>query len=125
MRRHLRLFNARFDGSLTCALIVALQLPTHPENIGLYGLVVTLHPRPHKEAGARFRLHTAVVEPMANIEAMMRPNGGAETLVIHRQKREELRKESGGEADYGAVVVVATNEGSDPLPGPDHGIEIR
>ncbi|KAJ7161972.1 hypothetical protein C8R43DRAFT_1123679 [Mycena crocata] len=71
LRRHLRLWTARFDGSLICATIVALNLHKRPSNIDTFGLVVSLHPRPHAEAGARFDFISAVVTPMAEIAEIM------------------------------------------------------
>ncbi|KAJ7741182.1 hypothetical protein DFH07DRAFT_1064039 [Mycena maculata] len=124
LQRHLRLWTARFNGSLVCATIVALQLNKRPQNIDEFGLVVTLQPRPHAEAGARFNLVSAVVAPMTEIEAISRlgrqsrgPEHGPTTMQLHQQHRDAMKKRSGGQEDYAAVVVIAQNLGPHALSG--------
>ncbi|KAJ6570521.1 hypothetical protein DFH09DRAFT_1153725 [Mycena vulgaris] len=125
LRRHLRLWNSRFDGSLVCAVIVALELNKHPENIDSFGLVISLQPRPHVEAGSRFDFHAAVVMPMAKIAEVMAlqkgqargPNTGPGTMELHKQHRDELKERSGGLEDFAAVLVMAENIGPHALPG--------
>ncbi|KAF8175474.1 hypothetical protein K438DRAFT_1979702 [Mycena galopus ATCC 62051] len=126
LQRHLRLWSARFNGSLVCAAIVALELNKHPENFDKFGLVVTLHPRPHKEAGARFQLVSAVVTPMAELVAKyililgsqsQGPEHGPNLMKLHKQHRDELKARTGGMEDYATMVIMATNAGEHPLPG--------
>ncbi|KAJ7161976.1 hypothetical protein C8R43DRAFT_316764 [Mycena crocata] len=123
LQRHLRLWCSRFTGSLVCAAIVALDLRPHPTNIDNFGLVVSLQPRPHAEAGARFDLVDAVVTPMAKIEAVMgyrtaeAKAGGPHVMELHKQHRDERKKGSGGEEDYATCVVMAQNLGLNRLPG--------
>ncbi|KAJ7113037.1 hypothetical protein C8R44DRAFT_797109 [Mycena epipterygia] len=125
LQRHLRLWTARFNSSLVCATIVALELHKHPENIDKVGLVVSLRPRPHAEAGSRFDLVSAVVTPMARIEDVMgyhraqarSANPGPHVIELHRQHREALKKRTGGLEDYATVIVIAQNIGPHALPG--------
>ncbi|KAJ6602811.1 hypothetical protein DFH09DRAFT_1125577 [Mycena vulgaris] len=125
LQRHLRLWTARFNGSLVCATIVALELHKHPANIDAFGLVVTLTPRPHAEAGARFDLFSAKVRPMAEIEVLMgfqrtqARSGGTSPHVmeLHRQHRAALKARTGGVEDYATMVVIAQNRGPHALPG--------
>ncbi|KAF7334540.1 hypothetical protein MVEN_02283800 [Mycena venus] len=122
LQRHLRLWTARFNGSLVCAAIVALDLNNHPENIDDFGIVVTLHPRPHKEAGARFQFISAVVTPMAEmVVKFIMALGGAEhgktLLKMHQQHRDELKARTNGMEDYATMIVIATNTGEHALPG--------
>jgi hypothetical protein len=122
LQRHLRLWTARFNGSLVCATIVALKLNKHPENIDNFGLVVTLHPRPHHEAGSRFQLISAVVTPMAEMMAVYMASLEAQAhavdlLKLHKQHRDELKARTRGMEDYATVIVVAKNLGEHALPG--------
>ncbi|KAJ7874463.1 hypothetical protein B0H13DRAFT_2057635 [Mycena leptocephala] len=122
LQRHLRLWTARFNGSLVCATIVALKLNKHPENIDNFGLVVTLHPRPHHEAGSRFQLISAVVTPMAEMMAVYMASLEAQAhavdlLKLHKQHRDELKARTRGMEDYATVIVVAKNLGEHALSG--------
>ncbi|KAJ7510924.1 hypothetical protein B0H11DRAFT_1956601 [Mycena galericulata] len=125
LQRHLRLWTSRFNGSLVCATIVALQLNKHPQNIDKFGLIINLTPRPHAEAGSRFDLVSAEVTPMAEMEAIMRlqnfqartSNPGPTVMQLHKQHRDELKKRSGGQEDYATVIVIAKNLGPHALPG--------
>jgi len=128
LRRHLRHFTARYGGSLVCAAIVALDLYRKPSNIDAFGMVVTLYPRPHAEVGSRFTLVSADVVPMDEITEIMSMTPGSvgiESLSTHKRERAALRKRSGGEEDFATMVIIALNKGSTPLPGEEHGIEIR
>ncbi|KAJ7077006.1 hypothetical protein B0H15DRAFT_862808 [Mycena belliarum] len=128
LNRHLRLWTARFEGSLLCAVIPALELNKHPENIDKFGLVVVLQPRPHPEPGARFALRSATVMPMDGIVEIMGVERvkaqGASVMQLHRERRAALRESSAGDEDYATVVVIATNTGPHKLPGPS-AAEIR
>ncbi|KAJ7704164.1 hypothetical protein B0H16DRAFT_1747739 [Mycena metata] len=134
LQRHLRLWTARFDASLICAAIVALQLNKQPSNIDTLGMLITLRPRPHPEAGARFQLVSAEVIPMAQMMAILvdyqqaQARAGADvgpTLAeLHQQHRDALRAKSGGTEDYATSIVIARNEGPYPLPG-EHNMEVR
>ncbi|KAJ7445840.1 hypothetical protein FB451DRAFT_791947 [Mycena latifolia] len=125
LQRHLRLWTSRFNGSLVCATIVALKLNEHPENIDKLGLIITLRPRPHAEAGSRFDLVSAVVTPMAEIVDLMGlqslqaqgPNHGPTVMELHKQHRDALKKRTAGQEDYATVVVIARNVGPHALPG--------
>ncbi|KAJ6472281.1 hypothetical protein C8R47DRAFT_1221788 [Mycena vitilis] len=92
-QRHLRLWTARFNGSLVCASIVAMRLNKRPSNIDNFGLVVTLQPRPHAEAGARFRLVSAVLTPLREMQALYMPG---QLVQMHEQHRDELKAETNG-----------------------------
>ncbi|KAJ7659322.1 hypothetical protein DFH06DRAFT_439300 [Mycena polygramma] len=113
-QRHLRLWTARFNGSLVCAAIVALRLNKRPANINNFGLVVTLQPRPHAEAGARFRLVSAVLTPLREMQTLYMPG---QLVQMHEQHRDELKAETNGLQDYATVVVTASNDGPHALPG--------
>ncbi|KAJ6511186.1 hypothetical protein C8R45DRAFT_1207878 [Mycena sanguinolenta] len=126
LQRHLRLWTSRFNGSLVCATIVALDLHRHPDNIDNFGLVVTLHPRPHKEAGSRFKLISAVVTPMEEVMTKFilllgsQSQGlehGVNLMKLHKQHRDELKARTKGMEDYATMIVVATNTGDNALPG--------
>jgi hypothetical protein len=126
LQRHLRLWTARFENSLICAAIVALDLHRHPENIDNFGLVITLHPRPHAQAGSRFQLISALVTPLAETmktlvgyqQAQARgADVGPNLAELHKQHREKKKQETGGMEDYAAVLAIAMNEGTHPLPG--------
>ncbi|KAJ7263145.1 hypothetical protein B0H12DRAFT_1103553 [Mycena haematopus] len=126
LQRHLRLWTSRFNGSLVCATIVALDLNKHPENFDKFGLVVKLNPRPHKEAGSRFKLISAVVMPMAEVitkyimilgSQSQGPEHGPNLMKLHKQHRDELKAKTGGMEDYATMIVVATNVGEHALPG--------
>ncbi|KAJ6589334.1 hypothetical protein B0H19DRAFT_1103618 [Mycena capillaripes] len=122
LQRHLRLWAARFNNSLVCAIIVALELNKHPKNIDNFGLVVTLHPRPHAEAGARFHLVSAVVMPMAElvvtfVDVPARPGHGSTLMQLHKEHRDELKARTKGMEDYATMVIVAMNKGPHALPG--------
>ncbi|KAJ7086799.1 hypothetical protein B0H15DRAFT_950311 [Mycena belliarum] len=125
LQRHLRLWTARFNGSLVCATIVALELNKHPENIDKWGLLINLQPRPHNEAGSRFALVSAVVTPMPQLADLMSlqslqaqgPNTGPGVMELHKQHRDALKKRSAGQEDYATVIVVARNAGPHTLPG--------
>lgn len=124
VQRHLRLWTSRFNTSLLCATIVALELNKHAENIDKVGLVISLRPRPHLEAAARFEFVDAAVEPLTKIEEIMgyhrthvrSANTAPHPMEIHQQVREKLRKKTNGEADYAAVVAIAQNFGPHALP---------
>ncbi|KAJ6620497.1 hypothetical protein B0H10DRAFT_2021813 [Mycena sp. CBHHK59/15] len=133
LRRHIRLWTARFNGSLVCATIVALELNKHPENIDKVGLVITVYPRPHPEAGSRFNLVSAIVTPMGAMENIMAlqdkqatsQNTGPTVIEVHKQQREALKKRSGGQEDFATVIVIAKNLGPHALPGIEYDTEIR
>ncbi|KAJ6580677.1 hypothetical protein B0H19DRAFT_1112067 [Mycena capillaripes] len=134
LQRHLRLWTARFENSLLCAVIVALKLNKHPENIDNFGLVVTLHPRPHPQAGSRFQLVSAVVTPLAELmkalvgyqQAQARGGDvGPNLAELHKRHREQKKQESGGEEDYAVILAIAKNEGSHPLAGVAVSMEVR
>ncbi|KAK7018412.1 hypothetical protein R3P38DRAFT_2982630 [Favolaschia claudopus] len=123
LQRHMRLFSARFTGSLVCATIVALELNAHPENIDDFGIIVLLRPRPHKEAGARFKLHAASVVPMQDMTDIYLKHPGIdraqieEIFRLHRQHRDELKAKSGGTEDYATMLLIAQNDGDHAVPG--------
>ncbi|KAJ7608392.1 hypothetical protein FB45DRAFT_946600 [Roridomyces roridus] len=124
LQRHLRLWTARFNGSLVCATIVALELNAHPSNIDNFGLVINLRPRPHTEAGARFDLVSAVVTPMLQMYGMMgvaaevtATNGAGNILAMHMQQREMLKRNTHGQEDFATVIVIAHNEGPHAISG--------
>ncbi|KAJ7884163.1 hypothetical protein B0H14DRAFT_3857189 [Mycena olivaceomarginata] len=132
LQRHLRLWNARFEDSLMFAAIVALDLYKRPENIDNLGLVITLRPRAHPEAGSRFKLVSARTAPLSIMMAIMvvtqrsqarGPASGPNLADLHQQHRDEQRAKTGGMEDYAAVMVIANNDGS--LPGGLVSTEIR
>ncbi|KAJ7641253.1 hypothetical protein FB45DRAFT_1124841 [Roridomyces roridus] len=125
LKRYLRLWTSRFNGSLVCATIVALKLNAHPSNIDNFGLIINLRPRPHTDSGARFEL-ISVVKPMLEIQFMMtiaegittsKLNGESRLLEMHAQHRTAVKRSSHGQEDYATVLVVAHNDGPYAIPG--------
>jgi hypothetical protein len=55
-KRHARLFSARYANSLMFVAILALDLPRDWSAIDRLGCLITVEPRPHAEAGARFKV---------------------------------------------------------------------
>ncbi|KAJ7058527.1 hypothetical protein C8F01DRAFT_1148462 [Mycena amicta] len=125
LRRNLRHWTSRFQGSIVCAAIVALDLYKHPKRIDEQGLVIKLLPRPHREVGARFELQAVEVLPMVAIKAIMSmedaqaksANPGPTLLELHKTHRDQLKADTRGQEDYATVVVIANNGGPNPLPG--------
>ncbi|KAJ7186434.1 hypothetical protein C8R46DRAFT_1057186 [Mycena filopes] len=136
LQRHLRLWTARFNGSLICAAIVALELNKKFSNIDTLGLVIILHPRPHAEAGSRFSFVSAMVTPIQEMmdqflqyhtnQAVDAAAGGPNLMELHQQHRAELKTRSAGQEDFATMFVVARNVGPHALPGgPDTEIRFK
>lgn len=62
---------------------------------------------------------------MEGIAEIMDMASAGASLNAHHQERAALRERSGGEDDFATMLVIAVNEGPTPLPGTDHGPEIR
>lgn len=111
------------------ATINGLDLRNHPERVDTHGIMVFLEPRPHAITGSRFTLLSAGLEPFDKIKEMMckgMQNQFAErTFEMHQFEREKLRRQSKGDEDFAAMVVIAKNGGPTPLPGGDDITEVR
>lgn len=126
LRRHLRHWTSRFDCSMRLAVLVALDIANHPENLDKKGLIIHLHPRPHANVGSRFSFVSAEVEDMSFIEEVLLSwRDGDELLKMHKSERKAARDKSGGDDDFATCLVFASNEGKTPLPGGEHGVEMR
>ncbi|KAJ7330869.1 hypothetical protein DFH08DRAFT_881970, partial [Mycena albidolilacea] len=132
LQRLLRLGNARFENSLMFAAIVPLDLYKRPKNIDNLGLVITLRPRAHPQAGSHFKLVSARTAPLSIMMAIMvatqrsqarGPASGPNLAELHQPHRDEQRVKTGGMEDYAAVIVIANNDES--LPGGLVSTEIR
>lgn len=124
VQRHLRLWTSRFNDSLMCAIIVALDLHKHPENLDKFGLVVTLRPRAHPEAGSRFSLISAEIGTLSGlmeivVERQLLQARGADVrpnvAELHQQHRDQQRRETGGTEDYAAVMIIVQNGEDDRM----------
>lgn len=111
LQRHLRHFTARFEGSLTCAAIVALGICHDFANAGRKALVIALTPRAHEHPGARFLVRSVTVMTMTQLETFMHilePAGGAATLAQHQLERAKIRERHSGAKDFTAALLYAT-----------------
>ncbi|KAE9405095.1 hypothetical protein BT96DRAFT_988648 [Gymnopus androsaceus JB14] len=125
LQRHLRLWTARFDSSLTCAIVPALDLQNNPTNIDTHGLIIRLQPRKHSESGSRFTLQSATVVPMAQLKLLYEAAGGNAVFQEHARQRAALQKKSGGREDYATMLVIAQNTGDDAFPGDRFDTDMR
>ncbi|KAJ7320693.1 hypothetical protein DFH08DRAFT_818955 [Mycena albidolilacea] len=106
---------------LVCTTIVALDLNKKPTNIDNFGLMITLHPRPHKEAGSRFQFISAAVTPMPEMvdkfimtlgaQSQQGADHGPNLMKLHKQHHDELKERTGGMEDYATMTVVVRNVG--------------
>ncbi|KAJ7837959.1 hypothetical protein B0H14DRAFT_3870232 [Mycena olivaceomarginata] len=124
VQRHLRLWTSRFNDSLMCAIIVALDLHKHPENLDKFGLVVTLRPRVHPEAGSRFSLISAEIGTLSGlmeivVERQLLQARGADVrpnvAELHQQHRDQQKRATGGTEDYAAVMIIVQNGEDDRM----------
>ncbi|KAJ7444320.1 hypothetical protein FB451DRAFT_1294320 [Mycena latifolia] len=130
-QRNLRNWVVRFDTTLITACIRALKLKYDWENVGKAFLVLSLEPRPHPNAGSRWRIKRMDLVSPETAMIVMDELGMAiasqyrdSILPLHNKKREAVRESSGGTVDYAAVILMATNTGPDALEG-EHSSTMR
>ncbi|KAF7290346.1 MYND-type domain-containing protein [Mycena chlorophos] len=123
IRRNLRHWTQRFDRSLAMAIISGLGLPQCPDHLDKYALLLTLRPRPHPEVGSRFEFVDASPMFMDTVQMFLDAapeRQGAvigDALAAHRKYKEESKRRSGGNDDFGMVVILAENDGPHAFPG--------
>jgi hypothetical protein len=128
LRRHARLFSARYEDTFLLATICALRLHNDWAAIGRTACLATLEPRPHAEAGARFRLVDFVLLPIAEFQeayaGRVAPPGSealaavTELFAEHARQRARLQREEHGQADYATVGLLFANRGPHKLALP-------
>ncbi|KAJ7277651.1 hypothetical protein C8J57DRAFT_1307400 [Mycena rebaudengoi] len=124
LERHLRHWAVRFDATLLNACIRGLNLKYEWERIGLGGLVLFMEPRPHTNAGSRWRIQNAGMFQNEAIHNILEKLGMLDSyleqvLPMHNEARKRLQESSGGNGDYVSVFMIAGNFGADALTG-DH-----
>ena len=124
LRRHLRHWTARFEGSLLCAAIVGMDIRHDFSNVHKYGMIVRLNPRPHAITGARFTLKKCDIVSMDAMRRFSAIFGMDTVLNQHEKERELMKKKSRGQKDFAACVVMVLNEGKWKLDG-EHNTEVR
>ncbi|KAJ7741181.1 hypothetical protein DFH07DRAFT_778180 [Mycena maculata] len=108
LQRHLRLWTARFNGSLVCATIVALEVSKCPENIDKFAA-----PPRRGQLAIRFGLGGGDAHGM-RLQSMQAQ--GPDTGPTVTQHRDALKVRSGGQEDYATVMVIVKNLGPRALP---------
>jgi hypothetical protein len=126
LHRHARLFTERFWASLAITAAAALELHCDWAALDRRACLLTLQPRPHANAGARFVLREFKVISMAEFRDVYAGAvalsggvgaGAVEALFAnHAAERERMRASTGGEADYATAAAFFNNTGPLPLP---------
>ncbi|KAJ7884803.1 hypothetical protein B0H14DRAFT_2564203 [Mycena olivaceomarginata] len=123
LQRHLRRWVARFEATLIDACICGLNLKYEWERIKEGGLCIFMVPRPHQNQGSRRHIDEARMLSNEDIMDVMEKGGVDDQwttlLSLHSLERDDLRKSSGGLADYATVIIIGVNGGLHPLKG-DH-----
>ncbi|KAJ7789684.1 hypothetical protein B0H14DRAFT_237879 [Mycena olivaceomarginata] len=123
LQRHLRRWVARFEATLIDVCICGLNLKYEWERIKEGGLCIFMVPRPHQKQGSRWHIDEARM--LSNEDIMdVTEKGGVDDqwttlLSLHSLERDDLRKSSGGLADFATVIIIGVNGGLHPLKG-DH-----
>ncbi|KAJ7885650.1 hypothetical protein B0H14DRAFT_3128043 [Mycena olivaceomarginata] len=124
LQRHLRRWVARFEATLIDACICGLNLKYEWERIKEGGLCIFMVPRPHQNQGSRCHIDEARMLSNGDIMDVMEKGGVDDQwttlLSLHSLERDDLRKSSGGLADYATVIIIGVNGGLHPLKGGHH-----
>ncbi|KAJ7842626.1 hypothetical protein B0H14DRAFT_3139855 [Mycena olivaceomarginata] len=121
LQRHLRRWVARFEATLIDACICGLNLKYEWERIKEGGLCIFMVPRPHQNQGSRWHIDEARMLSNEDIMDVMEKGGVDDQwttlLSLHSLERDDLRKSSGGLADFATVIIIGVNGGLHPLKG--------
>ncbi|KDQ60357.1 hypothetical protein JAAARDRAFT_603915 [Jaapia argillacea MUCL 33604] len=128
LRRHCRYWIARFCDSISDAMMFAFNLTHDFSNISKYGLLITLHPRPHPIIGARFHIHSITLLTLSSFAVLLgsvSPGTVEQMMKQHHIERQALQEQTNGEQDSAPVLIFAVNKGEHKIPSPDNSIYPR
>ncbi|KDQ60353.1 hypothetical protein JAAARDRAFT_32747, partial [Jaapia argillacea MUCL 33604] len=118
-QRQLRHWVARFDISLTCAVVPALKLNEDFSNISKLAMYIIMQPRPHSNFGSRFTIKSCMVVGVRQFKILMEVHGPGsfdDGFEQHEKERKAMLARTNGETDFAMVGVLALNEGEHKLP---------